>query len=78
MRLIIQTLDAFLPPAFQRRVHRLFAHCQILGDGGYRPPFRMELHNVVAVLRWIRSIIKGREAAHLDGGGTEASTILIE
>lgn len=66
VRLVIQPLDSFLPPTFQRRVHRLFAHCQILGNGGHRPAFSVELHNIVTALRWIRSIVKGRVAAHLD------------
>src|SRR6266700_4197190 len=66
VRLVIQSLDPFLPPAFQCRVHRLFTHPQILGDGGDRPSFSMKLHNVVTTLRRIRGVIKEREAAHLD------------
>src|ERR1700730_1754804 len=61
VRLVIQSLDPFLPPAFQRRVHRLFTHPQILGDGGDRPSFHMKLHNVVTTLRRIRGVIKERE-----------------
>jgi hypothetical protein len=38
----------------------------------------MKLHNVVTTLRRIRGVIKEREAAHLDGGGPDANTVLIE
>jgi hypothetical protein len=68
-RLVIQTLNAFLYPAFQRRVHRLFAHRQIRGDGSNRPSVSMELHNIVATLRRIRGVAEKREATHLDGWG---------
>src|SRR5438094_2264555 len=67
VRLVIQSLDPFLHPALQRRVHRLFAHRQILGNGSNRPPFRMELHNVVATLCRIRGGVPERKATHLDG-----------
>ncbi len=67
VRLVIQPLDSFLHPAFQRRVHRLFTHLQIRGNGGYRPARSRELHKVVTALRWIRSVVEERKATHLDG-----------
>src|SRR5437667_12137760 len=67
VRLVIQSLDPFLHPALQRRVHRLFAHRQILGNGSNRPHFRMELHNVVATLCRIRGGVPETKATHLDG-----------
>ena len=67
VRFIPESLDPFLHPAFQGRVHRLFAHRQILGNGSDRPSFTVKLHNVVATLRRIRGIVKERKATHLDG-----------
>ena len=41
-------------------------------------PESVKLHNVMAALRRIRGGVPERKATHLDGGGPEANTVLIE